>query len=164
MLSINASLFFTMINLVILVLLLRKFLIRPIMNIMEKRETMIAEGLKNAKDEQEKASALRTQYEDALNGANEESQKMIVQAKTDARQEYERIMKDADSEASKLMQSAKETIDVERKQALRDMKTEVAGLAMQAARKIVTEQCGMGENQMAYDRFLKDAGDYNETR
>ena len=41
---IDFNLVLTMINLVILFLILRKFLFRPIMNIMEKREAMISDG------------------------------------------------------------------------------------------------------------------------
>lgn len=159
MLSLNSSLFFTMINLVVLFLLLRKFLIRPIMNIMEKRAAMIADGLKNASDAQEKAQELKGQYEDALNGAKEESVQIIEQAKTEAKQEYERIVSDADTQASRIMKSARETINVERERTLRDMKTEVAGLAMEAAKKIVTEQYDEKQSQAVYDKFLKDAGD-----
>lgn len=163
MLSLNASLFFTIINLIVLLLLLRKFLIRPIMNIMEKREEMIANGLKNASDEQTKALEMKGQYETALNGAKEESLQMIDQAKAEAKQEYERIVKEADIQAGRLMKSARETIDVEKEQALRDMKIQVAELAMQAARKIVTEQC-TGSSQSAYDQFLKDTGDAHGDR
>ena len=46
------NILFHMINLVILYLLLRKFLIGPLMNIMEKRRAMIADGLQNASDQQ----------------------------------------------------------------------------------------------------------------
>ena len=60
MLRIDFNLVLTMINLVILFLILRKFLFRPIMNIMEKREAMISDGLKNAEDSQNQALELKT--------------------------------------------------------------------------------------------------------
>ena len=47
-LRLDFNLVLEMINLVVLFLILRKFLFRPVMNIMEKRKAMIAEGLKNA--------------------------------------------------------------------------------------------------------------------
>ena len=61
MLRIDFNLVLTMINLVILFLILRKFLFRPIMNIMEKREAMISDGLKNAEDSQNQALELKSQ-------------------------------------------------------------------------------------------------------
>ena len=66
MLSLDFNFVLEMINLVILYLLLRKFLIGPVMNIMEKRRAMIADGIQNANDQQAKAMELKSQYEDAL--------------------------------------------------------------------------------------------------
>ena len=133
MLRLDFNLVLEMINLVVLFLILRKFLFRPVMNIMEKRKAMIAEGLKNADEQQEAARELKKQYEDALSGAKDESLRMIEQAKLDARTEYDRILKEADAQAGKLLVTARETIDLEREQTLRDMKSQVAGLAMEAA-------------------------------
>ena len=73
MLRIDFNLVLTIINLIVLYLILRKFLFRPVMDIMEKREKMIADGISHANEEQDKAHALKKQYEDALNGAKEES-------------------------------------------------------------------------------------------
>ena len=69
MLRIDFNLVLTIINLIVLYLILRKFLFRPVMDIMEKREKMIADGISHANEEQDKAHALKKQYEDALNGA-----------------------------------------------------------------------------------------------
>ncbi|HIX97978.1 F0F1 ATP synthase subunit B [Clostridium sp. BSD2780061688st1 H5] len=162
MLSLDFNFVLEMINLVILYLLLRKFLIGPIMNIMEKRRAMIADGIQNANDQQAKAMELKSQYEDALSGAKDESRRMIEQAKADAKKEYDRILKDADNEAGKIMKTARETIDLEREQTLRQMKTEVAGLAMDAAKKIMMDSCSEKGSQAVYDQFLKEAGDPHE--
>ena len=56
MIQFNASLIYTIINLVIFYLLLKKFLFKPVMGIMEKREKMIADGLQNATDTQKQSS------------------------------------------------------------------------------------------------------------
>lgn len=48
MIKVDLSLLWTIINLVVFYLLLKKFLFKPVMGIMEKREQMIADGLKNA--------------------------------------------------------------------------------------------------------------------
>lgn len=59
MIKVDLSLLWTIINLVVFYLLLKKFLFKPVMGIMEKREQMIADGLKNASDRQEEAEALK---------------------------------------------------------------------------------------------------------
>ena len=59
MLRIDFNLVLTIINLIVLYLILRKFLFRPVMDIMEKREKMIADGIGHANEEQDKAHALK---------------------------------------------------------------------------------------------------------
>ena len=129
MIQFNVSLLFTIINLIVFYLLLKKFLFKPVMGIMEKREKMIADGLKNASDSQEEAARLKAEYEKALEGA---------------------------TEAVGILKDARKTIENERKQTMNDLQSEIAGLAMQAARKIVDDTKG---NQDIYDQFLKGAGD-----
>lgn len=162
MLRLDFNLVLEMINLVILFLILRKFLFRPVMDIMEKRKTMIADGISNANAQQEQAYALKAQYEQALSGAKDESRRMIEQAKKDARQEYDRIIEDADREAGRLMKDARETMEQEREQTLRDMKTEVGHLAADAAKKLVMQQYGADTGRAVYDQFLKEAGEVHD--
>ena len=50
MLSLDLNLVWTIINLVVLYLLLRHFLFKPVMGIMEKRRQIIEDGLKNAQE------------------------------------------------------------------------------------------------------------------
>lgn len=162
MLRLDFNLVLTMINLVVLFLILRKFLFNPVMDIMEKRKAMIADGIKNANDQQEKAAKLREQYEDALSEAKDESLEMIEQAKKDARVEYDRIVNEADAQAGKMLKTARQTIELEREQTLREMKSQVAGLAMDTVRKIMIEQSDTSDSQTAYDQFLKEAGDSHD--
>ena len=144
MIQFNVSLLFTIINLIVFYLLLKKFLFKPVMGIMEKREKMIADGLKNASDSQEEAARLKAEYEKALEGAKAEAG------------ESERILQEANTEAVGILKDARKTIENERKQTMNDLQSEIAGLAMQAARKIVDDTKG---NQDIYDQFLKGAGD-----
>ena len=152
MLRIDFNLVLTIINLIVLYLILRKFLFRPVMDIMEKREKMIADGIGHANEEQDKAHALKKQYEDALNGA-----------KVDAKQEYNQILNEANEKADKVMKTARESLNQEREQAFDDMKAQVAGLAMDAAKKILLENADNISGVDAYDQFLKDAGDSHDS-
>ena len=71
MIQFNVSLLFTIINLIVFYLLLKKFLFKPVMGIMEIREKMIADGLKNASDSQEEAARLKAESEKTLEGATD---------------------------------------------------------------------------------------------
>ena len=155
MIKVDLSLLWTIINLVVFYLLLKKFLFKPVMGIMEKREQMIADGLKNASDRQEEAESLKKEYESALSGAKEESVKIVENARVEAKRQSDEILADADRRADA-------TIETERKQALDGVETQIAGLAMQAARKIVDEETRKQGNQAIYDQFLESVGDAHD--
>ena len=157
MIKVDLSLLWTIINLVVFYLLLKKFLFKPVMGIMEKREQMIADGLKNASDRQEEAETLKKEYESALSGAKEESVKIVENARVEAKRQSDEILADADRRAD-----ATKTIETERKQALDGVETQIAGLAMQAARKIVDEETRKQGNQAIYDQFLESVGDAHD--
>ena len=150
MIQFNVSLLFTIINLIVFYLLLKKFLFKPVIGIMENREKM------NASDSQEEAARLKAEYEKALEGAKAESIQIVEKAKKTAAGESERILQEANTEAVGILKDARKTIENERKQTMNDLQSEIAGLAMQAARKIVDDTKG---NQDIYDQFLKGAGD-----
>ena len=126
------------------------------MGIMEKREQMIADGLKNASDRQEEAESLKKEYESALSGAKEESVKIVENARVEAKRQSDEILADA------TIERARKTIETERKQALDGVEKQIAGLAMQAARKIVDEETRKQGNQAIYDQFLESVGDAHD--
>ena len=65
MIEINMNLVYTIINVIILYLLLRHFLIKPVTDIMEKRKQLIADGLQSAQDAQDGALKMKQEYEAA---------------------------------------------------------------------------------------------------
>ena len=67
LLRIDWNVLFTIINLLILYFGLRKFLIKPVTNVMEQRRQMIEGQMADAKKTTEQANELKSQYEDALN-------------------------------------------------------------------------------------------------
>ncbi|MDD2979747.1 MAG: F0F1 ATP synthase subunit B [Hespellia sp.] len=162
MLQLNWNLLFTIINLLVLYLLMKKFLIGPINSIMEQRKALINEGLENAKASQVQAEELKGQYESALEGAKSESEEILARAREYAKAEENRIVGEAQQKAGKLIESARANIETERAQAMQSMKSQIAGLAMQAARSVVESNADTLENQELYDQFLAEGGSGHE--
>ena len=59
MLNINLSVIYNIINIIVLFLLLRKFLFKPVTDIMEKRKSLIEEALKDADNSKNEAAELK---------------------------------------------------------------------------------------------------------
>ena len=161
MISINLNLVWTIINLVVLYLLLRHFLIDPVMNIMEQRKQMIDDGFKNAEAAQADANRLKQEYETALSGAKQESVQLIEDARKSAKAEYDRIVSEAGEKADTMIESAKENVRIEREQTMKELKSQIAGLAAASAAKIISGNADEKESRDLYDQFLKEAGEGN---
>ncbi len=163
MLKLDWNLLFTLINLIVFYFLMRKFLIKPITNIMEERKKLIENGLSQARQNQDEALKLKEQYEAALVGARSESSKIVADARQSAKAEYDRVMQEANRDAGALMENAQKTIELEKAKAMHDLKSQVAGLALEAARK-VTGKCDHSQEDIElYDQFLSEAGDSHDT-
>ena len=151
------GLVWTIINLIVLFLLLRHFLINPVSNIMEQRRKLIADGLQNAQDTQDEANRLKAEYEEALSGAKKESAEIVDKARIDARAEYDRIVGEAGAKAGNIIENAKETVRIEREQTMKELQSQIAGLAIASAEKIVGDK-----EQNIYDQFLGEVGGTDE--
>lgn len=151
------GLVWTIINLIVLFLLLRHFLINPVSNIMEQRRKLIADGLQNAQDTQDEANRLKAEYEEALSGAKKESAEIVDKARIDARAEYDRIVGEAGAKAGNIIENAKENVRIGREQTMKELQSQIAGLAIASAEKIVGDK-----EQNIYDQFLGEVGGTDE--
>ena len=160
MLSIDLwSILATIVNILVLCLVVKFFLLKPIHNIWKRRQDLIDGQLQNASDTQAKANELKAQYEEQLSGAKETSQQMVEQAKAVAKAEYDRILQEADEKASRMLDDAKKSIDLEREKSLRQAEGQIAALAVDAAAKMMGQTANEKHNQELYNQFLAQAGD-----
>ncbi len=159
MLRFDINLLFTVINILILYVLLRKFLFGRVDKIITQRQQMADEQIEKARQEQEQAAQLRTQYESSLADAQKTSAKMLAEAQEKAKEEYGRIVKSAGDEAAKTMEQAREKIGQEREAALKSLSGEISALAMDAAAKVLGEQASPEHDKKLYEQFLTEAGD-----
>lgn len=163
MLRVDINLVFTIINLLVLYLCMKKFLFGPITDIMEKRKAMIEEQFADAQAAEKSAEELKSQYENMLKKANVDADIIIQEAKNTAKSEYERIISEADIKADRIVENAEKTAEQQKEKTLIKLESQIAGLAIEAAEKIIGEQAEKLDNTKLYDEFLNKAGDVYDT-
>lgn len=149
----------TIINIIVLLLLVKLFLFKPVDKMLKAREELLKKQYDEAEATKQQANALKVQYEASIEKAKEESEEIISQAKVKAQKEYDAILKSADEDASKMIEKAQEKIAAEKAETLRNMKTEIAVMVMGAAAKVMEQSCDTAQNQKIYDQFLAEAGE-----
>ena len=155
MLRIDAvNLICTVINLLLLYFLMKKFLFGRVNDIIQKRQDMIKNAIDEADETMKQAEAKKAEYEASLGDAKNESAKIVAEAKEKARAEYDRIVSSADEEVQKKIQKAEETIAEEKAKSLRDMENEIESLVVNVATKVVGSEVDEKNSQKLYDDFL----------
>ena len=163
MIKIDINLVFTIINLLVLYLLMKKFLFGPIIKVMDLRKAMIDQQFAGAKEQEDQAKALKEQYEGALKSAREESFQIMEQARKEAKAQADKTVEDTQAKVSAMLAKAQEDINTERENAMRQMKDDVASLAMEAAGKIIGKNSGADQDLSLYDQFIEKAGDPDDS-
>ena len=163
MIKIDINLVFTIINLLVLYLLMKKFLFGTIIKVMDVRKAMIDQQFAGAKEQEDQAKALKEQYEGALKSAREESFQIMEQARKEAKAQADKTVEDTQAKVSAMLAKAQEDINTERENAMRQMKDDVASLAMEAAGKIIGKNSGADQDLSLYDQFIEKAGDPDDS-
>lgn len=146
----------TIINLLLLYVLMKKFLIGPVMNVIEKRNALIASQFAEAEAVKTQANELKDQYESDLKQVKEKSIEIMDNARAEAQLEYDRIVTDADERAKSLVNKAHADIALEREKTLKEMESEIGGLVAMAVDKVAGTKNSAEADKDMIDQFLSE--------
>lgn len=141
-----------------LVLLLRKFAWKPILDAVEKRESGIEDALKSAENAKAEMANLQADNEKLLKEARAEREAMLKEAREMKTKMIEDAKTEAQEEAGKLVAQAQASIEAERKAAIADLKSQVANLSIDIAEKVVKDELSnKGKQEKLVESLLGDA-------
>ena len=124
------TMIFEVVNLLIVMLILKKFLFKPVNSVLEQRQAEIGGMYQKAEDAQKEAQALKQAYDERMSGARKEADELIVAAQDSARRRGDEIVEDARDEAVQLRRRAEEDIELQKRKALREARDELADMAV----------------------------------
>lgn len=150
---------FTLANTVALFLVLKKFLFKPVMKMIQDRQKEIDDMYAEADQAKLEASNLRTEYEEKLSVAAQTSERMVKEAVERGQHREDDIIRQANAEADAILQKAQADIAQEKKKAINEAKNEIAGLAMDIAGKVVGHSLTDTDQEKLVDRFIEELGD-----
>ncbi len=159
MLSLDWNLLFTVINLLILFVLLKLFLFKPVNKIIEQRQKEIDDRLNEADAQKTEAIALKDQYESSMQTLEKEKATQWADACKAATEEYDRIVADAQGQASEIITEAKAEAETEKAKILRQAESDITDMLIAATSKVAAAQAGAESDRRLYDEFLTKAGD-----
>ena len=148
-----------LINLFIQVLLFKKFLYKPVMNVLQKRQNLVDAPIKEAENAKKEALELKDQYEQSLAGASEEASRIIKEATTTANAKSEKIVNDAVAEAAAIKQQTEVEVEQQKKRAIAGAKEEIGSMAMGIASKVIGREITEEDHKDLVDEFILKVGE-----
>lgn len=153
---------FTLVNLLIIFLLMKKFLFKPVKNMIDSRQKEIDDLYADANASRDDAAALKAQYEKRLDEANAEKEAILKDAYRKAQLRDEEMLRDAQEQAAKTLQRADEQIALEKKRALNDIKDEVSVMAVDIASAVLARDIQKNEHEDLIDSFIENLGESHD--
>ena len=154
-----STILFTIVNLLILFLLMKKFLFARVNAVLEQRAALVKQEISSAEDNNRQAQELKAQYEGKLTDARHEAAKIVADAQNRAQRVYEGKMAEAETDAKRLRSEAEAQILTERDAMLRGARNEVASLALLAAAKVAQRSMDSADDKALVDTFLSEVGE-----
>ena len=149
---------FTLCNLIITFLLLRKFLFKPVRKLIDDRQNEIDELYAKADESNAKADALKAEYEDKLQDAIDERDSIIREAKARGLDKEEEIISEAKKEAEKIVAKAQADIVVERERAIKEIRNDISEIAVSIAEKVTEKEINTEDQEHLVSSFIESLG------
>jgi len=147
---------FQVINFLILLFLLNRFLFKPVLARLDERSAKIAQGLEDAEAAARDRELARAEREAAVSEARKEANEMIARANKIAEDTRNEILADARTEAEKVTTRAREEIVAEKERAMAEIRGQVAELALAAAGKLIRREMDDATQRRLVEDFLAE--------
>ncbi|MCR4426975.1 MAG: F0F1 ATP synthase subunit B [Firmicutes bacterium] len=156
MLNLNMTFVATLVNFLLLVLILRAVLYRPIKNVIRERAETVERLRREAEEDRAAAAALRAEYEQRLAEARAEAASIEESAHQEADRKFDEIVARARDEARRAHDALREEVERERRRAWEELRHLVIDTAIDAASRVVERSLDSADNRRIVEEFLAE--------
>lgn len=149
----------TLITFLVLLALLKKFAWGPLKDIMDQRQNDINKDIDDAEQAKLNAQKLEEENNQTLKATQQEVQKILEDAKLQAREQQEQIIHEANTRANGMIETAQNEINSQKERALADINNQISQLSVSIAAKVLNKEISEEDQKALVDKYIKEAGD-----
>jgi F-type H+-transporting ATPase subunit b len=142
------------INFVVVLIALRLFLYKPVLEMLDRRAQRVREGMEAAETSKEQAAQADQEVARQLEEARRQGQALVAQTQEAASRIQDEAREQARREADTMLERARSEIQLERDQAIAELRREFADLTMEAAEKVVGQSLDRQTHRRLIDEVL----------
>ena len=143
---------------IFLVLLLKKFAWKPILDTVNERESSIKDAMSEADKARNEMAVIQESNQKVLKEARAEREALLKDARNTGAEIVAQAKTDAKTEANKIISQAQDAIQNEKRAAVNELKNQVAQISLEIAEKVIdTELANKDKQAQLVDKLLKDS-------
>ena len=143
------------INFLILMFVLYKFLYNPVLGMMKKREDRIRKSVEDADEISKKLKEMEVRYDEKLKKAKQEAMGILEKAEKDGLMQKDESVNKTREEVATIVTKAKEQIAEEKEKMVQDIKKEMGTLVVAAMEKVLSEDKAKEVDKKSIEETLK---------
>ncbi|MFP4015939.1 MAG: F0F1 ATP synthase subunit B [Halanaerobiales bacterium] len=156
MVEFNTTVVWNIINFLVLLFLLIKYLYKPVTEMIDKRAEKIQNDINSAEEEKKEAMALKKKYEQEISQARSKAQEIIDEAEQRAKGKAEDIVAEAKKDALRIRERNEKEIARAKEEALNQLRKEVASISLMAAAKFMQEKLEGKQHEKLMEEYIKN--------
>jgi F-type H+-transporting ATPase subunit b len=152
------------INFLILLLLMRRFLYRPILNAMDERERKITQRLRDAQESIQEADETAARYHRLQSELEQNREKMLQSARQDAEDKRQALMREARQEVERAQAAWNRAVRQEKEALMEDLNLRASRQMIEIARRALADLANKDLEEHIIRVFLDKLKEIDETQ
>lgn len=149
----------SLLNLLLLFLLFKTFLFKPVKNMLAKRQAELDERYDAADEAKRAAEEDRHFWIDKIGTVKAETDEMIKKAQDSAKRQSDTILSKAKEQADGIVRQAETQAQLEMKKAEDGIKREIVEVSTALANKLLEREINADDHRGLIDSFIEKIGD-----
>lgn len=149
----------SLLNLLILFLIIKKFLFKPVQKMLANRQEELNNKYKAADDAVKRANMDEQYWKEKKERVEAEADSIIQSATDTAKKRSEKIVDEAKEKAEGIVRSARTEAELELEKAEDTIKREIVDVSAQLAQKILSREINIDDHRSMIDSVIESIGD-----
>lgn len=161
LINLNVTLLIQVVNFLILIALLSRFLFNPLKKFLAERAEGIQKALAESRLAHEAAAKAQEEYRAQILATQREAAALREQVQREVEAERQRLLKASRDEAQRMVDEAKAVIETETKRARASLREEVVNLSLAAAERVLGRSVTGEDQQRLAEQYVRELGGKN---
>jgi F-type H+-transporting ATPase subunit b len=150
------NLLYNFVNILVMFVILRHFLYRPVSRFMNARKERIDGDIKRASESVANAEEARRRIIQDTENAKKEADMIMQKSAGEAQHAAQRILDDAREQAANIIEEAKAEAEVEKRRSVKAANDEIIDIAVNIAGRVLGREMSLDDNRALVEEFLKE--------